>query len=55
MIDRRYAHLASMIYAAAMAGTLIAGASTAFIIIAVVGGPVIGLLHWGSAPRRRRD
>jgi hypothetical protein len=55
MFDRRYAYLASMIYAAAIAGTLIAGATTAFIIVIVVGGPITGMLYWGSLSHQRRE
>ncbi len=55
MFDRRYAHLASMIYGAVIAGTLIAGSTAAFIIVIVVGGPITGMMYWGSSPRQRRQ
>ena len=53
MFDRRYAYLASTIYAAALAGTLIAGATTAFIIVLVVGGPITGISYRRSSRHDR--
>lgn len=55
MFDRRYAHMASTIYSAAIAATLIVGATTAFLIVLIVGGPVTGMMYSRSSPGRRRE
>jgi uncharacterized membrane protein YedE/YeeE len=55
MFDRRYAYMASTIYAAAIAGTLIAGAITAFIIVIVVGGPITGMMYRSSSSHQGRE
>ena len=55
MFDRRYAYFSSMLYAAAIAATLIVNAKTAFLVVIVVGGPVIGMMYWGSSDRQPRE
>jgi hypothetical protein len=54
MFDRRYAYLASTIYAAAIAATLIIGSNVAFIVVLIVGAPVVGFMYSrcrSTAPR----
>jgi hypothetical protein len=53
MFDRRIAVASSMIYGVALAALLIVGAITAFIVVAVIGGPVTGIMYWLSAQRAR--
>ncbi len=45
MIDRRIAVAFSMIYAAVCAGLLIVNLITAFIVVAVIGGPITSILY----------
>ncbi len=53
MFDRRIAVAFSMIYGVALAALLIVGAITAFIVVAVIGGPVTGIMYWLSAQSGR--
>lgn len=45
LIDRRIAIAFSMIYAAVCGGLLIANLITAFIVVAVIGGPTSSILY----------
>jgi uncharacterized membrane protein len=45
VFDRRYAYLASTIYGAAIAATLIVGSTVAFIVVLIVGGPIVGFMY----------
>jgi hypothetical protein len=51
MFDRRIAVIGSTLYGAAIAGAAVAGAGTVLVVICVVGGPIVGMLYWGSSGR----
>jgi len=55
MFDVRFAYLASIIYAAAIAGAAIAGSTTALLIVIVVGGPVTGLMYWAAFSKKQDE
>jgi hypothetical protein len=51
VLDRRYAYLASAVYGAAIAATLILGATSAFIVVLIVGAPLVGRMYSRRSPR----
>jgi hypothetical protein len=55
MIDRRYAIIYSIVYAAVLGILALTGTWGAFLVVAVIGGPGMSLMYWLAAKRPQRQ